>query len=184
MRVLEGQRYLEVLHDLDQLGAVGRGQAAPLVEDGLQLHAGQLIKVQLHKPVPEGSGEHLQHSSYHKLERVEHNLSITVTIQHHSTLYLPATVQSRGILGGEEHESGVGLDDLLRLGHKQLAVVVQQPVEGLKHVCGGQVELVQDDPVAFSHGVDENALGGGRGGGKVLKRTLPLECLFFHSHDD
>lgn len=58
--MLEGQSYLEVLHDLDQLGAVGWGQAAPLVEDGLQLHAGQLVKVQLYKSVPEGSGEHLQ----------------------------------------------------------------------------------------------------------------------------
>lgn len=53
--MLEGQSYLEVLHDLDQLGAVGRGKAAALVEDGLQLHAGQLIKMQLHKSIPEGS---------------------------------------------------------------------------------------------------------------------------------
>lgn len=53
----------------------------------------------------------------------------------------------------------MGLDDLLRLGHKQLPVVIQQPVEGLQDVGGGQVELVQDDPVAFPHGVDENTCG-------------------------
>lgn len=64
MCVFEGQSYLEVLHDLDQLGAVGRGQAAPLVEDGLQLPAGQLVKVQLHKSVPEGPGEYLQGSRF------------------------------------------------------------------------------------------------------------------------
>lgn len=57
----------------------------------------------------------------------------------------------------------MGLDDLLRLGHKQLPVVVQQPVEGLQDVGGGQVELVQDDPVAFPHGVDENTWGGVEG---------------------
>lgn len=51
--------YLQVLHDLDQLGAVGWRQAAPLVEDGLQLSTGKLIKVQLHKAVPESPGEHL-----------------------------------------------------------------------------------------------------------------------------
>lgn len=54
------QRYLKVLHDLDQLGAVRRRQTAPLVEDGFQLCSGQLIKVQLDESVPEGSGEHLQ----------------------------------------------------------------------------------------------------------------------------
>lgn len=51
---------MQLLHDLDQLGAVGRGQAAPLVQNKLQLCAGELVKVQLHKAVPEGSGEHLQ----------------------------------------------------------------------------------------------------------------------------
>lgn len=52
--------YLKVLHDLHQLGAVGWRQAAPLVKDGFQLSTGQLIKVQLHKAVPESSGEHLE----------------------------------------------------------------------------------------------------------------------------
>lgn len=54
------QGYLEILHHSDQLGAVGWRQAAPLVEDGFQLSTGQLIKVQLHKAVPEGPGENLQ----------------------------------------------------------------------------------------------------------------------------
>lgn len=85
--------------------------------------------------------------------RTSHQSNTTGQI---AALYLPAAVQPRGVLGGEEHESGVGLDDLLRLSHKQLPVVVQQPVEGLQDVGGGQVELVQDDPVAFPHGVDEN----------------------------
>lgn len=48
------------MHDLDHLGAVGRRQAASLVEDGLQLSTGQLIKVQLHEAVPESPGEHLE----------------------------------------------------------------------------------------------------------------------------
>lgn len=52
--------YLKVLHDLDQLGAVGWRQVTPLVQDGLQLRTGQLIKVQLHEAVPESSGENLQ----------------------------------------------------------------------------------------------------------------------------
>lgn len=54
--------YLKVLHNLDQLGAVGWRQAAPLVEDGLQLSSRQLIKVKLHKAVPESPGEHLETS--------------------------------------------------------------------------------------------------------------------------
>lgn len=75
-------------------------------------------------------------------------------------LYLSAAVQARGILGSKQHESRVGLDDLLCLGHKELPVVVEESVESLQDVSGGQVELVQDDPVAFPHGVDENAWKG------------------------
>lgn len=52
--------YLKVLHDLDQLGAVGWRQATPLVEDGLQLSTRQLIKVQFQKAVSESPGEHLE----------------------------------------------------------------------------------------------------------------------------
>lgn len=51
--------YLKVQHDFNQLAAVGRGQATPLVQDCLQLRTRQFIKVQLHKPIPEGSGKHL-----------------------------------------------------------------------------------------------------------------------------
>lgn len=75
-------------------------------------------------------------------------------------LYLSAAIKARGILGSKEHESRVGLDDLLRLGHKELPVVIEESVESLQDVSGGQVQLVQDDPVAFPHGVDENAWKG------------------------
>lgn len=75
-------------------------------------------------------------------------------------LYLSAAIKARGILGSKQHESRVGLDDLLRLGHKELPVVIEESVEGLQDVSGGQVQLVQDDPVAFPHGVDENAWKG------------------------
>lgn len=61
--------YLKLLHDFDQPGAVGRRQAAPLVEDGLQLSTGQLIKVQLHKAVPESPGQHLEISQERLLKR-------------------------------------------------------------------------------------------------------------------
>lgn len=71
--------------------------------------------------------------------------------------YLSTPVEARGILGSKQHEPWVGLDDFLRFGHKQLPVVVQESVESLQDISGGEVQLIQDDPVAFPHGVDENA---------------------------
>lgn len=47
--------YLKVQHDFNQLAAIGRWQATPLMQDCLQLRTRQFIKVQFHKPIPEGS---------------------------------------------------------------------------------------------------------------------------------
>lgn len=51
--------YLKVQHDFNQLAAIGRWQATPLMQDCLQLRTRQFIKVQFHKPIPEGSRKHL-----------------------------------------------------------------------------------------------------------------------------
>lgn len=52
-------KYLKVQHDFNQLAAIGRWQTTPLVQDCFQLRTGQFIKVQFHKPIPEGSRKHL-----------------------------------------------------------------------------------------------------------------------------
>lgn len=72
-------------------------------------------------------------------------------------MYLSTTVETRGILGSKQLESGVSLNDFLCLGHKELPVVIQQSVESLQDISGGEVQLIQDDPVALPHGVDQNA---------------------------
>lgn len=71
--------------------------------------------------------------------------------------HLSTTVEARGILGSKQHEPWVSLDDFLCLGHKQLPVVVEESVESLQDISGGEVQLIQDDPVTFPHGVDQNA---------------------------
>lgn len=70
--------------------------------------------------------------------------------------YLSATIKTRRILGCEQHKSGMSLDDLLGLSHKQLPVVIQQPIESFQDISGGEVQLIQNDPVAFPHGIDQN----------------------------
>lgn len=59
----------------------------------------------LHEPVPESSGERL-----------------------------PTPVRSWGILGGKEPEVRVRFDGLLCLGKVKLSIVIQESVEGLKHL--------------------------------------------------
>jgi len=49
-------------------------------------------------------------------------------------------------------------DRLLQLGHEELAVVVQESVERLEDVRRRKVELVEDDPVAPSHSLDQGTL--------------------------
>lgn len=70
--------------------------------------------------------------------------------------YLSASVEPWGILCCKQHESGMSPDDFLRLSHKQFPVVIQQPVESLQDVGGGQVQLIQDHPVAFPHGIKQD----------------------------
>lgn len=71
-------------------------------------------------------------------------------------VYLSTTIEARGILGSKQHESWVGLDDFLRLGHEELSVVIKESVESFQDISGGEVQLIQDDPVAFPHGIDQN----------------------------
>ncbi len=80
----------------------------------------QLIEVQLDKPVPKGLGEHL-----------------------------PAAVLTRRILRAEQAKARTRRHGRLRLRNVQLPVVIQDAVERLQHVCGGQVQLVQYDPGAL-----------------------------------
>ncbi len=47
---------------------------------------------------------------------------------------LAAPVRPRRVLSGKQPEVGVRFDGLLGLGEVQLAVVVQQPVQGLQHL--------------------------------------------------
>lgn len=49
---------------------------------------------------------------------------------------------TRRILCGKEHEVGVGVDGLLQLWHKQLPVVVQEPVKH-RHIDVWNVVVVQ-----------------------------------------
>lgn len=74
-----------------------------------------------------------------------------------SQIYLSATIEAWRILGSKQHESGMSFDNFLCLCHKQLPVVIQESVQSLQDVGGGQVQLVQDDPVTFPHGVDQDA---------------------------
>ena len=57
---LIGDEYLKVQHDSDQLATVGGRQATPLMQNCFQLRTRQFIKVQFHKPIPEGSRKHLE----------------------------------------------------------------------------------------------------------------------------
>ena len=62
------------------------------------------------------------------------------------------------VLRGEEREVRVRRDRLLQLGNEQLAVIVEKPVERLEHVGRCQVELVEHDPPALAHRLDQRAL--------------------------
>ena len=130
---------LELVHDGDHLGGVGAGHLAPLLENVNQLVVRDVLDVDLEEPVGKGLGEDL-----------------------------PATVHSGWVLGGKETEGGVGRDPRAGLGDKQLAVVIQQPVERFQDLGGSQVELVQDQPRSGADSLDEEALleheGAGRGG--------------------
>lgn len=51
----------------------------------------------------------------------------------------------------------MGFYYFLCLGDEELPVIIQQPVQGLKDVGGGKVQLVQDYPIAFAHGINQDA---------------------------
>ena len=70
--------------------------------------------------------------------------------------YLSATVEPWRILSGKEHESGMSLHYFLCLCHKELPVVIEQTVKSLQDIRGGQVQLIQNDPVTLSHGINQN----------------------------
>ena len=112
---------LEVLEDSDELLAVGRGHAAALLQDGLELAVRNVVHVQFDESIPERTRQHLT-----------------------------TAVEPGRVLGGEEHEVRVGLDHLLRLRNEKLVIVVQQAIERLQHLRRRQVELVQHHPVALN----------------------------------
>ena len=62
------------------------------------------------------------------------------------------------VLRREEHEVRVRLDRLLELGDEELAIIVEEAVQSLEDVGGGQVELVEDDPVPAANSLHERAL--------------------------
>ena len=64
----------------------------------------------------------------------------------------------RGVLRREEREVRVRPNRLLQLGDEQLAVIVEEPVQRFEHVRRREVELVQHDPPALAHRLDQRAL--------------------------
>lgn len=91
------------MEDLDEKLAVAGRKTTPFGENDLPFFAGDVVHVQLHEPVPEGSRERLT-----------------------------ATVCSGRVLRREKSEVGVGFDRLLGFRQEQLPVVVEQPVERLQ----------------------------------------------------
>ena len=55
---------------------------------------------------------------------------------------------------------------LLRLPDEQLSVVVEEAVERLKDFRRCEVELVEDDPVAVAHRIDQRTFAERRKSGK------------------
>lgn len=90
--------------------------------------------------------------------------------------YLSATVETWGVLGCEKHESRMSLDNFLSLSYKQLPVVIQQPVQSLQDVGGGKVQLIQDHPVPFPHGINQNTWTGFRHHIKLIQ-TILIDCI-------
>ena len=72
--------------------------------------------------------------------------------------HLAPAVGAGRVLRREEHEVRVRPHHLRGLRHEELAVVVEQPVERLEHICGREVELVEHDPVAEADGLCEGAV--------------------------
>ncbi len=64
-------------------------------------------------------------------------------------------------LSAEGRDGRMKTHRLLQLGHKQLPVVVKQPVQRLQHVAGRKVELVQHNPVPQAHSRHECAFNEG-----------------------
>ena len=60
------------------------------------------------------------------------------------------------LLGGEDAEVRVRLDELLRVWDEELAVIVEKTVEGLKHLSRGKVQLVKHNPRASTQSLLES----------------------------
>ena len=58
--------YLQIGHHCYQALGVGGSYAASLVQNSLQLRLGNLIKVKLHKPIPESPWQHLECNVKHQ----------------------------------------------------------------------------------------------------------------------
>mmetsp|Transcript_53170 Transcript_53170/g.159130 ORF Transcript_53170/g.159130 Transcript_53170/m.159130 type:complete len:809 (-) Transcript_53170:45-2471(-) len=116
-------------HHLHQELGVGGGTAASQFQDRAHLTGGDVPHVKLHESIAERPGQGL-----------------------------PSPVRAAGVLGGEQSKVRVGADRLVRLREVQLPIVVQQPIQSLEDLGGGQVQLVQDDPVPPAQCLDQNAV--------------------------
>ena len=116
---------VQLLHDRDNLLGARRRDLAALLDHFLELLVRDVIDVHLEEAVAKGPRHHLA----------------------------AAIRAAGGVLGGKEHEVRVRLDRLLRLGDQQLAVVVKEAIEHFEHLRGGQVELIQHQPVPCAQGL-------------------------------
>lgn len=150
------------------------------MENVLKLRTGKLIKMQLHKSVPECSGQNLHkikdkfsalifispfwstdvrtspppsnlkisphmalllHISLQEAKK-ENLLNTQVVVFKIYWRNLSAPIEPRRILGGKEHESGVGFDHFLCLSDEELPVVIQQSIQSLEDISGGKVQFI------------------------------------------
>lgn len=106
---------LQLAHDSHHPGAIRRRKLAALLQDPRQLLGWQLLEVQLQKAVAEGSGEHLKEDSVTHLS----------TRRPGSGTNLASSIAPRRVLCGKEHEVWMRPYRLLRFGHEEFPVVVQ-----------------------------------------------------------
>lgn len=120
---------LQLGHGLDQQLSVGARQLTPHLDDVQELGFGQVLEVQLDETIAKSARE-----------------------------LLATGVLASRILGGKEEKARMSAHELLGFGNVQLAIVVKHSIERLEHFARCQIQLVQQDPVAFSHRLYEMAL--------------------------
>jgi hypothetical protein len=103
----------QLLKDLNDFLGVRRSDLTSLTKDSLQFVTRYIIEVNFEESIPESSRQDLS-----------------------------SGIQSWRILCGEQDEVRVGTNDLLSLGDDQLSIVVEQPVQGFKHVGRSKIEFI------------------------------------------